>query len=117
MSRKKKTARPLPRWASALPDCRDPCFIQVGVSLMKHPAFQELSTGARWLYQCCMAESVGRMNFQLTPDIAALYGIPLRSMRRYVKELEEHGFIKTLRSGKNTRTASDYQFSFKWLEE
>lgn len=84
---------------------------------MQSPAFLKLSTGARWFYQCCMMESVGRINFQFTPETAEKYSIPLRSMRRYVKELEDSGFIQTLRSGKNTRTASDYQFSFKWLEE
>lgn len=64
-----------------------------------------------------MAESAGRINFQITPKVAEKYGVPLRSMRRYVKELEEHGFIQTMRSGKSTRTASDYQFSLKWRDE
>ena len=117
MARKKKTARPLPPWASALPDCRDPCFIQVGASLMQSQAFKALGASAAKLYFCCMSESTGKMNFQMPLSKAEKYGFSASTFRRALVELEEHGFIQTMRSGKNTRTASDYQFSSKWRQE
>lgn len=48
---------------------------------------------------------------------AEKYGIAPRSLRRQLKELEDGGFIQVVRSGKNTRTANDYQFCMNWRNE
>lgn len=116
MARKKKTARPLPPWASALPDCRDPCFIQVGTSVFCDDKFKALGASAFKLYFCCMSESAGKINFQMPLSKAEKYGFSASTFRRALAELEKSGFIQTTRSGKSTRTASDYQFSFKWRD-
>ena len=100
----KSSAKPLPRWMSAKRDCREARFVQIGNSLLFHEKFRSLSAGAFKLYICCAMEAAGSI-------------IPLQSFVRYMKELEEAGFIQKERSGKSTRTASDYSFSFRWLDD
>ena len=112
----KSSAKPLPRWMSAKRDCREARFVQIGNSLLFHEKFRSLSAGAFKLYICCAMEAAGSINFQIPASKAEQYGIPRQSFVRYMKELEEAGFIQKERSGKSTRTASDYSFSFRWLE-
>ena len=113
----KRGAKPLPRWMSAKSDCRESRFIQVGNSLLFNEKFRNLSAGAFKLYICCAMESAGSINFQIPASKAEQYGIPSRSLARYIKELERAGFIQTARSGKSTRTANDYSFCFRWLDD
>ncbi len=101
----KSSAKPLPRWMSAKRDCREARFVQIGNSLLFHEKFR------------CAMEAAGSINFQIPASKAEQYGIPPRSLARYIKELEEAGFIQKERSGKSTRTASDYSFSFRWLDD
>lgn len=110
-------AKPLPRWMSAKRDCREARFVQIGNSMLFHEKFRSLSAGAFKLYICCAMEAAGSINFQIPASKAEQYGIPPRSLARYIKELEEAGFIQKERSGKSTRTASDYSFSFRWLDD
>ena len=76
-----------------------------------------LSAGAFKLYICCAMEAAGSINFQIPASKAEQYGIPPRSLARYIKELEGAGFIQTDRSGKSTPTANDYSFCFRWLDD
>ena len=110
-------AKPLPRWMSAKRDCREARFVQIGNSLLFHEKFRSLSAGAFKLYICCAMEAAGSINFQIPASKAEQYGIPRQSFVRYMKELEEAGFIQKERSGKTTRTANDYSFSFRWLDD
>ena len=114
---RKKRVNPLKRWLSASPDCRENRFIQVGDTLLHDERFKKLGASACKLYFCCAMESAGEREFQMPLSKAAKYGFSESTFRRALDELESGGFIQTIRSGKNTRTASDYQFSFKWLEE
>ena len=113
----KSSAKPLPRWMSAKRDCREARFVQIGNSLLFHEKFRSLSAGAFQLYICCAMEAAGSINFQIPASKAEQYGIPPRSLARYIKELEGAGFIQTDRSGKPTRTANDYSFCFRWLDD
>lgn len=113
----KSSAKPLPRWMSAKRDCREARFVQIGNSLLFHEKFRGLSAGAFKLYICCAMEAAGSINFQIPASKAEQYGIPRQSFVRYMKELEEAGFVQKERSGKTTRTASDYSFSFRWLDD
>ena len=113
----KSSAKPLPRWMSAKRDCREARFVQIGNSLLSHEKFRSLSAGAFKLYICCAMEAAGSINFQIPASKAEQYGIPPRSLARYIKELEGAGFIQKERSGKTTRTANDYSFSFRWLDD
>lgn len=101
-------------WASAHLDCKEGRFVQLGNSLMLSKAFQVLSTGARMLYICACAECGGRRQFTFPSRTMKKYGIPERSGRRYLIELEERGFITCVCSGKNTRHDSDYEFCLNW---
>lgn len=113
----KSSAKPLPRWMSAKRDCREARFVQIGNSLLFHEKFRSLSAGAFKLYICCAMEAAGSINFQIPASKAEQYGTPPRSLARYIKELEGAGFIQTDRSGKATRTANDYSFCFRWLDD
>lgn len=113
----KSSAKPLPCWMSAKRDCREGRFVQIGNSLLFHEKFRSLSAGAFKLYICCAMEAAGSINFQIPASKAEQYGIPPRSLARYIKELERAGFIQTDRSGKSTRTANDYSFCFRWLDD
>ena len=113
----KSSAKPLPRWMSAKRDCREARFVQIGNSLLFHEKFRSLSAGAFKLYICCAMEAAGSINFQIPASKAEQYGIPPRSLARYIKELEGAWFIQTDRSGKSTRTANDYSFCFRWLDD
>ena len=62
--------------------------------------FRSLSAGAFKLYICCAMEAAGSINFQIPASKAEQYGIPRQSFVRYMKELEEAGFIQKERSGK-----------------
>ena len=65
MSRKpsKRPYKLLP-WCTASPDSQDPVFIQLGCSLMQHPAFLALTAADRHCYLCMVLEAKGQMYFQ-----------------------------------------------------
>lgn len=101
-------------WLSAKPDCKEGRFVQVGNSLLLSPDFQGLSMGARCLYLCAAMEAGGRRNFTFPQTAAKKYGISPRSMRRYIKELVDAGFIDMETSGRWTRESNHYLFSMRW---
>lgn len=111
-----QSAKPLKRWLSANPDCREKRFVQIGNSLFFNEKFQSLSIGARYLYILAANEAAGSVNFQFPARKMCALGIKERSARNYIRELENAGFIEKVRSGRNTRTANDYRFSFHWLD-
>lgn len=113
---KSRSAKPLPRWLSATPDCREKRFLQVGNSLLFNKKFQTLSVGARYFYLLAANEAGGKIDFQFPALKKRALGIKERTARNYIRELEKAGFIQKVRSGRNTRTANDYRFSFRWLE-
>lgn len=109
-SNRKKALLP---WLSAKADGKDGRFIQIGNSLLLSKRFQELSIGARYLYFCMAMESGGHSEFKFPLKVAKKYGIASTSLRRYISELEEGGYI-TVQSNKNLRIANDYRFSVAW---
>lgn len=112
MSRRRKAPAISP-WLSARADNVEKRFIQVGDTLLMDKTFQSLSPGAKTLY-CCMAmESRGRREFLFPRACALKYGFAEKSFRRYITELEEHGFL-IRHSMKNLRRPNEYSFSFVW---
>lgn len=112
MSRRKSGGTMLP-WMSAKADGREKRFLQVGNSLLLSKKFQSLGTGARLLYLCMAMESGGRHTFLLPRTAAKKYGVPSTSLRRYIKQLADGGFIKVT-SCKNLRKPNVYEFSSAW---
>ena len=102
-------------WLSAKPDCVEGRFLQVGNSLFLSESFQNLSPGAQILFLCAALESGGRRDFLFPQKTAEKYGIAPRSLRRYVEELAEAGFIERT-SLKNLRQPNEYTFSLRWKE-
>ncbi len=115
MSRERaKITYKLPYWCSGAADCSEKIFVQIGASLMQHPAFTGLKDSARWTYLAMMLEAKGRPDFQFPRRTAELYGISERSLRRNVQELEAAGLVDVVASGRNTKSATDYRFSVRW---
>ena len=112
MSRRKSGGTMLP-WMSAKADGREKRFLQVGNSLLLSKKFQSLGTGARLLYLCMAMESGGRRTFLLPRMAAKKYGVPSTSLRRYISQLADGGFIK-VSSNKNLRKPNVYAFSSAW---
>lgn len=108
-----KKHRPLSPWLSAKSDNQELRFVQVGNSLLFSKAYQSLSAGARHLYICMAMECGGRSTFRFPLGAAPKYGIAGTSFRRYIVELEQHGFI-VRESMQNLRKANIYHFSGEW---
>lgn len=106
----------IPFWLSAKQDCKEGRFVQLGNSLLLSQEYHKLSAGAQHLYLCCAMESGGRRTFTFPQAAAKKYGIPPRSMRRYIQELIAAGFIEVEASGRWTREDNRYVFSHIWRQ-
>lgn len=98
-------------------------FIQVGNSLLMNTQFQELSTGAKYLYLCMAMEAGSKNDFAFSKGVAARkYGIASTSFERHRRELESAGFICLLDSLSESEpkaqfAANRFRFSFeKWRD-
>lgn len=111
MSRRKNPM--ISPWLSARADNREKRFIQVGDTLLMDKTFQALSPGAKTLYYCMAMECGGRREFLFPRTCAAKYGFAEKSFWRYVRELEERGFLIRF-SMKSLRKPNEYSFSFAW---
>ena len=100
-------------WLSARGDCAEGRFIQVGNSFLLSPAVQELPASATVVYFAMALEAAGRREFVFPAGAMKKFGIPPQTGRRAIKTLRERGFID-VRSGKNTREANVYAFTFDW---
>lgn len=114
MSRKRTVRKELLPWLSANPDGHEGRFVQIGNSLVLSNSFHKLTPSAQFMYLCMCMESAGKRDFKFPESAMKKYGIIPRTGRRCLEALIEHGFVECSCSGKNTRTASDYRFSFKW---
>lgn len=115
MSRKSsKPTYKLPYWCAGTADSTEPIFIQMGATLMQHPAFLALTSSDRWCYQCMILEAKGKPDFQFSRRTAENYGIANRTLIRNVEALVKAGFIDVTASGKSNRTKTDYRFSVRW---
>lgn len=103
-------------------------------SMLKSAAFMDLTPRQRLLYVYCKAQFYGkRKPGKDFPDIEQLQGDDLfyfpmqtavdyglytrnnhKNFYRDMKELEKHGFIKTVINGKIHKTKSVYQYSGNW---
>lgn len=110
-------------WLSARRDCTEGRFIQVGNSLLlSHRSAEEetnryitLSLGARYTYLCMGMESGGQREFTFPNAAIKKYGLPIRSARRWIVELEENGLIRCDHAG-YTREANRYEFISDWKD-
>ena len=91
--------------------------MQIGNSLFLCEPFKALSSGAQHLYLCMCLESGGQRQYSFPAKSMSKYGIPIRSARRQIEELVEHGFIACVSSGKTTRTESLYEFRLNWKKQ
>ena len=113
---RKSDEKKLLRWLTAKPNLKETRFKQVGDSLVFNKRFISLSVGARYFYLLAALESGGQRSFQFPASKMEVLGIPQRTGRNYIKELESAGFIECVKNGKCARQPNDYQFSFRWLE-
>lgn len=110
---RKKSRATLQPWLTEKVDCNEKRFVQVGNSLLLSPCFQDLSAGARYCYLCMTMEAGPRREFRLPKSAAKKYGIPHSSLCRYIRELEDGGWID-VRSMKSLRKPNEYRFCLTW---
>ena len=101
-------------WVSAKADCREPKFLQVGISLFESKAFQKLTPSQRYLYLCMCQDASGHQTFEFPRARFERYGIKNTAARDGIAALIEAGFITREYSGKIAREANQYRFSFAW---
>lgn len=106
----------IPAWLSARRDGKEGRFIQIGNTFLMSEKTQALSAGALKLYICAAMESGGKREFTFPLSAAKKYGIPPASMRRYLNELIDNGFIALQSSGKTTRESNIYIFALEWKD-
>lgn len=116
MGRKKKVDPPF--WVTGKSGGKSPGgqplpFVQLYADLMQSPEFNSLTAGARLCYISMTIEAKGNRRFEFARKTAERYGIPQRTLVRNVQELVSAGFL-LCRSGRSTRTASEYEFSIDW---
>lgn len=103
-------------WLSRKAACREPKFLQIGVSLFESKEFQELTPAQRYLYLCMCQDAAGHQTFEFPKARFDHYGISNTAARGGIEQLIERGFITREFCGKFTREKSKYSFSFKWKE-
>lgn len=111
---KRKTGGTMLPWLSARLDGREGRFIQVGNSLLLSRKFQDLSSGARFMYLSMTLEAGGKREFVFPRSASLKYGISESSAIRHIKELVAAGFIEVTACGRYARVPNCYRFSFKW---
>ena len=112
---RKKAISELKPWLSANPDNKEKRFIQKGNSFLFNSAVQDLTGNAYKLYDCLCMESAGKREFTFTLQTAKKYGRKHNgSLRRYIQELEDKGFIETVENNRSIRKPNVYRFSYAW---
>lgn len=105
-------------------------------SMLLSPAFMDLTPKQRLLYVYMKAQYYGKKKpgkvhpevkslqredlFYFPLSIAEKYKLYTRANKRQfyndIKVIESHGFIKTVSSGKSTKSRSIYQFVNDWIK-
>lgn len=111
MSRQKK--KPLSPWVTAKPDGMEKRFIQIGDTLVYHPAWLALSAGAKVLYLYMCMESGGKNEFKIPQRMYGRFTTK-PTFQKSKNELIRAGFIEIAHNGANTRTENIYRFCFDW---
>lgn len=115
MSSKRKRGGELLPWLTAKQDNKEGRFLQVGNSLLLDKRFQKLNTGARQLYFCIAMEAGGKKTVAFPHSAAKKYGFPKSSFERFIKILQEQGYIERIENGSYSQFAPNvYQISLAW---
>lgn len=102
-------------WLSAHYDGKEKRFIQIGNSFLLDKRVHALSNGAVKLYFCIAMESGGKTETRFTHSAAKKYGISSTSYDRYLKELQQAGFVKLSgRTGNSRFSPNILAFAFDW---
>lgn len=122
MGRKKRTKQNnLNPWLTANRTDQKDSFVQVGESLVTHPAFKDLSYSAKFVYErmCCAAnyaKNNGQAEFIFPLSVFSKYGITRSTFQSAKEQLISHGFIVCTFCGKNQRVESKYRMVNLWKE-
>ena len=116
MAKKHKCSYAVAPWLSGRITCKEPHYIQVGVTLFEHSAFQKLTPAQRYLYLCMAHDAEGRKEFVFSKARFQHYGISNATAREGIEALIKEGFIVRLFSGQATREKSGYAFSDRWKQ-
>ena len=131
MSKRKQHGKDLPPWLTS--GASSETFFVCTDSLLKSPAFQDLSNKQKVLYVTCLSQMYGKRKpcrdypdvkefqrpevFYFNKAIAVSYGLYSdkdTSLYKDMNVLISHGFIEKLLDGKVTYKKNVYCFSAKW---
>lgn len=85
-------------------------MVRIKYSIFTSEAFQRMSTGAKYLFLCLLAECDGESGFSFTGTMMNKFGVSRTSGFRYIAEMEEAGLIEQTYSGKAAVRASRYEW-------
>lgn len=131
MSKKKNKYIPKPFESTGE---RSDTSANIYMSMLEHPSFKALSTGAKVLYLYCKAQYYGEkskpcpkyetltenerqqcftMNKRKWARLYEIYGSD-HTFRRDMDQLIKAGFVDIVENGKSSRTKSIYMLSDRW---
>ena len=114
---KRKSGGVMLPWLSARPDGKEGRFLMVGNSLLLSKKFQNLGTGARFLYLAMSLEAGGKREFQFSRSSIKKFGVAETSFSRYLKELIDGKYIEVVFSGRHSHEKNIYRFSLDWKQD
>lgn len=133
MSRRKKKYTPKPFESTGIPNDTS---ANIYGSMLESPAFKDLTKNQRLLYIYMKKQYYGTRKpekdfpnvdqlqgedlFYFNMALAVKYGLYSRSNDRQfyndIATIEQHGFIKTISSGRATKSRSIYKFTGDWKQ-
>lgn len=111
--RRTKEEYHFPAYASAAPGGVESRFIQLGVSLLEHENYVNLSAGAKVLYAYMKKKADPSPEFEF-PHREYSKFTDSKAFHRACKELEQAGFIKVTVRNQCARKPNRYRFSADW---
>jgi hypothetical protein len=115
MRGRKYSAANLLGWCSGNQDNAETRYIQLGVSFFENENVKHLTASEFLLYLLMIKAAGPRREFELPRSAYKNYLAPA-TFDRAKDGLTKKGFIEVLYSGKATREASRYRFTFTWKE-
>lgn len=114
MAKRYKSKHCIIPWLTAKIDCREPKYIQCGVTLFEHPSFKRLTPAQRCLYLAMCMDAGVHQEFTFSKARIEHYGFSYATGRDAIDALIAGGFITKIYSGQVTREKNGYAFSEQW---
>ena len=115
-SKRKKKEYLMLGWLSAKKDNLESNYVSIGNSLFFSEAYKSLPDGAQNLYLRLASDAQGKPAVKFSRTDGVKYGISPASCHRWLKTLEEKGFISCIERYNGGSIKSTYRFEFGWKD-